>query len=115
MLPKFFDFLKGDIRRALFLTAGFVIASISFGSIDKVAPLVTIFFMLCYGGVNIACFLLDWLGSPNWRPKWKYYHKSTSFGGVVMCVAAMIIISWWASLAAIVGAILIYAYLDKKS
>lgn len=32
-----------------------------------------------------------------------------------MCVASMIVVSWWASLAAIIGALIIYAYLDKKS
>lgn len=60
----------------------------------------------------MACLVLDFLGSPNWRPKWKYYHKSTSFVGVVFCVAAMVIISWWATLLAIVGALLIYFYLE---
>jgi potassium/chloride transporter 4/5/6 len=85
------------------------------GSIDAVAPLVTTFYLLCYGGVNMACFLQDWLGSPNWRPKWKYYHKSASFTGIVFCFACMIIISWWASMLAVVGAILMYAYLEKRS
>lgn len=115
MLPKIFDFLKGDPRKSLYFTAGFVVMTISFGTLDQVAPLVTIFYLLCYGGVNTACFALDWLGSPNWRPKWKYYHKATAFVGVIMCVALMVIISWWASLSSIVGAMIIYVYLDKKS
>lgn len=115
MLPKVFDFMKNDFRNSLFFTAALIVMAISFGSLNQVAPLVTIFYLLCYGGVNISCFLLDWLGSPNWRPKWRYYHKATAFAGVVMCVACMVIISWWASLASIVGAIIIYVYLDKKS
>jgi solute carrier family 12 (potassium/chloride transporter), member 4/6 len=115
MLPKLFDFLKGNQRRSLYFTAGLVLISIMAGSIDQVAPLVTIFYLLCYGGVNMACFLLDWLGSPNWRPKWKFYHKSTSFIGVIFCIGSMIIISWWASLLSVVGAIIMYAYLDRKS
>jgi len=114
MLPRVFNFLKGHTRKPLAFTTTLIAISICFGSIDQVAPLVTIFYLLCYGGVNIACFLLDYLGSPNWRPKWKYYHKATAFTGVVFCVASMVVISWWASLAAIVGALLIYAYLDKK-
>lgn len=115
MLPRIFNFLKGDIRKSVYFTTGLIALSICFGSIDGVAPLVTIFYLLCYGGVNVACFLLDLLGSPNWRPKWKYYHKLTAFAGVLFCLASMIVISWWASLASIVGALLIYAYLDKKS
>lgn len=115
MLPKIFNFLKGDIKKSIYFTAALSALSICFGGIDQVAPLVTIFYLVSYGGVNIACFLLDLLGSPNWRPKWKYYHKLTAFFGVIFCVAAMIVISWWASLSAIVGALVIYAYLDKKS
>lgn len=115
MLPQLFNVLKGPTRKPLIFTVFLIAVSICFGSLDQVAPLVTIFFLLCYGGVNIACFLLDYLGSPNWRPKWRYYHKSTSFAGVIFCVASMIVISWWASLAAIVSAILVYTYLDKKS
>jgi amino acid transporter len=115
MLPRIFNFLKGSYLRALSFTVILISISICFGSIDQAAPLVTIFFLLCYGGVNIACFLLDYLGSPNWRPKWRYYNKFTAFTGVVLCSASMVVISWWASIISIVGALLIYAYLDKKS
>lgn len=115
MLPKLFDFLKGENYKALYFTVVLVLTPISFGSLNEVAPLVTIFFLLCYGGVNTACFLLDWLGSPNWRPKWRYYHKATAFCGIILCVTSMLIISWWASLCAIIGALLLYVYLDKKS
>jgi hypothetical protein len=116
MLPRIFtSFLKNSAPRCIILTSFFVLVSAMFGSLDHVAPLVTIFYLLCYGGVNTACLVLDILGSPNWRPRWRYYHKATAFLGVLMCVASMIIISWWASLASIVGAVLIYAYLEKKS
>ena len=115
MLPRIFNHLKGPTRKPLAFTVTLIAISICFGSLDKVAPLVTIFYLLCYGGVNIACFVLDYLGSPNWRPKWKYYHKFTAFAGVIFCVASMIVISWWASLSAIVGAFLVYNYIDKKS
>jgi len=115
MLPRVFNFLKGDHKKSLYFTGALITCSISFGSLNQVAPLVTIFYLLCYGGVNISCFLLDWLGSPNWRPKWKYYHKATAFFGTLLCVTCMIVISWWASLSAIVGAMVIYVYLDKKS
>ena len=115
MLPKVFNFMKNDFKKALFFTAGLIVCAIAFGSLNHVAPLVTIFFLLCYGGVNISCFLLDWLGSPNWRPKWRYYHKATAFFGVIMCVACMVMISWWASLSAITGGMVVYVYLDRKS
>ena len=58
--------------------------AIIIGSLDAVAPIVSIFFLSLYGGINAACFLLDWLGSPNWRPTWKYFHKFTALGGLLL-------------------------------
>ena len=57
LFPKFFDFLKGDYRKSVFFTAGLIVITFIFGNLDAVAPLVTIFFLLCYGGINITCFL----------------------------------------------------------
>jgi len=54
------------------------------GSLDAVAPIASTFFLSLYGGMNAACFILDWLGSPNWRPTWRYFHKLTALGGLVL-------------------------------
>lgn len=89
--------------------------TIMIGSLDAVVPIVSICFLLCYGFVNVACFLLDWLGSPNWRPKWKYYNKLTSFGGVVFCVAIMVMISWWAAIISSIMAICLHQYIDRRT
>ena len=80
-------FLKIFNRNALWpLCLNFCICFIAIliGSLDAVAPIVTIFFLALYGGINAACFLLDWQGSPNWRPTWKYFHKLTALGGLVL-------------------------------
>lgn len=29
---------------------------------------------MCYGFVNLACVLQSLLRTPNWRPRFKYYH-----------------------------------------
>ncbi len=34
------------------------------------------FFLMCYGFVNLACALQTLLKTPNWRPRFKYYHWS---------------------------------------
>jgi potassium/chloride transporter 4/5/6 len=85
------------------------------GSIDGVAPLCTVFFLLCYSSVNLACFLLDWLGSPNWRPTWKYYNQITAFSGVALCVGIMIMINWWVAMLSIIGAMGLYAYIEQRT
>jgi potassium/chloride transporter 4/5/6 len=85
------------------------------GSLDAVAPIVSIFFLALYGGINAACFLLDWLGSPNWRPTWKYFHKFTALAGLILCVAIMIMTSWYFALTATLLAGALYAYIDRRT
>ena len=85
------------------------------GSVNAIAPILTMFFLICYAFVNGACFLLDYIGSPNWRPTWKYYSKIISLIGGFMCIMLMFIIRWWAALIAIVLAVLLYLYIDFKA
>ena len=61
---------------------------------------VTMFFLLMYGSVNLSCFVLTILKSPGFRPQWIYYSWHTALLGLLFCVALMVIISWhWAVLA----------------
>jgi len=111
-------FLKRFSKSRLFtlsFNAGICFLTIMIGSVDEVAPLVSIFFLVCYTMVNFACFLLDWLGSPNWRPTWKYYGKVTSLAGVLVCFSLMIMISWYYAIVSVVLAMGLYGYIDKRT
>ncbi len=44
------------------------------GNVDEIAPLLSMFFLMCYGFVNLACALQTLLRTPNWRPRFKFYH-----------------------------------------
>lgn len=59
------------------------------------------FFLLCYGCVNLCCLFLDTVAFPNWRPTWRFYHKFLSFIGLCLCLFLMIAISWWSFLIAL--------------
>ncbi len=89
--------------------------AVMIGDIDIVTPIITMFFLLCYGYVNIACFLLQITGSLNWRPKWKCYSWVTALLGMLLCGALMFMISWYSALLAIVMLLLLYVYIDKHS
>lgn len=38
------------------------------------APRVPRFFLMCYMFVNLACAVQTLLRTPNWRPRFRYYH-----------------------------------------
>lgn len=60
--------------RALLLTMCICQGGILLGNVDILAPLLSMFFLMCYGFVNLACALQTLLKTPNWRPRFKYYH-----------------------------------------
>ncbi|CAI6003893.1 unnamed protein product [Closterium sp. NIES-64] len=78
----------------LLICAGFV----CIGDVDYVTPVITMFFLLCYLGVNLSCFLLDLLDAPSWRPRWKWHHTLTALAGAILCVTITFMISWFSLL-----------------
>uniref|UniRef100_A0A453LND9 Amino acid permease/ SLC12A domain-containing protein n=3 Tax=Aegilops tauschii subsp. strangulata TaxID=200361 RepID=A0A453LND9_AEGTS len=71
---------------ATLFTALICIGCVIIGNLDLITPTITMFFLLCYAGVNLSCFLLDLLDAPSWRPRWKYHHWSLSLVGALLCV-----------------------------
>lgn len=71
---------------ATLFTAFICIGCVVIGNMDLISPTVTMFFLLCYAGVNLSCFLLDLLDAPSWRPRWKFHHWSLSLLGASLCI-----------------------------
>ena len=65
---------SNEPTRALFLTLAICQLAVLIGNVDAVAPLLSMFFLMCYCFVNVACALLTLLKTPNWRPSFKFYH-----------------------------------------
>ncbi|CAG0923132.1 unnamed protein product, partial [Notodromas monacha] len=103
---------NGEPRRALFLTWLICQISVLIGNLDNITPLLSCFFLMCYGFVNLACALQTLLKSPNWRPRFKYYHWSLSITGLALCTCIMFMCSWFYALFAIGHAMLIYKYIE---
>ena len=74
----------------------------------------TRFFLMCYGFVNLACVLQSLLKTPNWRPRWKFYHWLFSLFGVLLCLTIMFISSWYYAVGALLIALGIYKYIEFK-
>lgn len=100
---------SGEPRRAILLT--FVIAQIgiAIGDLNAVAPVITMFFMITYGFLNLATFYETVARNPSYRPTFRYCHWSLSLLGAIGCAAAMVLMSpTWAVISVLMMAGLIH-------
>ncbi|XP_061121450.1 solute carrier family 12 member 7 isoform X4 [Syngnathus typhle] len=105
---------NGEPTWALLLTGAICEIGILIASLDAVAPILSMFFLMCYLFVNLACALQTLLRTPNWRPRFKYYHWALSFLGMSLCLALMFISSWYYAIVAMVIAGCIYKYIEYR-
>ncbi|XP_062315143.1 solute carrier family 12 member 5b isoform X2 [Osmerus eperlanus] len=103
---------NGEPTWALLLTASICEIGIIIASLDAVAPILSMFFLMCYMFVNLACALQTLLRTPNWRPRFKFYHWALSFLGMSLCLSLMFICSWYYAIVAMVIASCIYKYIE---
>ena len=92
---------NNEPRRAIVLT--FVISELAIllGDINAIAPIITMFFMVTYGLLNVATFYEAITRNPSYRPTFRYCHWSLSLLGALGCVAVMFLINWAFALLAI--------------
>ncbi len=79
-------------RRAAVLTAIVSQAAIMLGDLNAIAPIITMFFMVTYGTLNLACFYEYYSGNPSFRPRFKYSHWTLALLGTIGCLIAMFLI-----------------------
>ncbi|XP_058499527.1 solute carrier family 12 member 5b isoform X2 [Solea solea] len=103
---------NGEPTWALLLTASICEIGIIIASLDAVAPILSMFFLMCYMFVNLACALQTLLRTPNWRPRFKFYHWALSFLGMSLCLSLMFICSWYYAIVAMCIATCIYKYIE---
>ncbi|XP_060553505.1 solute carrier family 12 member 4-like isoform X2 [Ruditapes philippinarum] len=105
---------RGEPFLALVLTVAIAQAGVLVGNLDYVTPIITMFFLMCYLFVNLACALQTLLRSPSWRPRYRFYHWTLSLLGVGLCATLMVISSWYYALVAFAMAGGIYKYIEYK-
>ncbi|KAG0586431.1 hypothetical protein KC19_2G090200 [Ceratodon purpureus] len=105
---------NGEPQRALMLTTVLCLVFAMIGSLNAVAPLVSICFLTCYSALNLSCLVLSAVNAPSWRPKWKYYHWSAALVGFLACAAMNFVIVWYFALVAMAVLGLLYAYIDYR-
>ncbi|MDQ7836514.1 MAG: amino acid permease [Humidesulfovibrio sp.] len=83
----------GEPRHATVLT--FVIAqgAVMAGNLNTIAPVITMFFMITYGTLNLACFYEAYSRNPSFRPSFRLYSWGTALAGSLSCLVVMFLIN----------------------
>ncbi|XP_028587627.2 solute carrier family 12 member 9-like [Podarcis muralis] len=63
------------------------------GKLNTIAAVVTIFFLLVYATVDLACLALEWASAPNFRPTFRYFTWHTCVLGIAGCFVMVFLIS----------------------
>ena len=110
VLPFLKPFGKGsgstnEPRRAIMASAVIAQGGIMLGDLNAIAPVITMFFMITYGAINLATFFEAASGNPSYRPTFRWCHWSASLAGAVLCGGVMLLISpVWAVIAVVIMA-----------
>lgn len=101
-------------RRATVLTFVIAIAVIWAGDLNAVAEVISMFFLIAYGMINLSAFVESKSANPSFRPKFKFFHWITGLSGALGCMFAMIKINETYAIVAVTISGIIYFYLRKR-
>lgn len=94
VVPKFFGKEYGksaEPRAASVLTMVIAATCLYLGDLNFIAPILTMFFLICYGMLNLAAGLESLMNNPSWRPT-IYIPASISLIGATLCILTMLLI-----------------------
>ncbi|MEO6055299.1 MAG: amino acid permease [Gemmatimonadales bacterium] len=102
-------------RRAVLLTGGIAIAVIVMGDLNRVAAVVSMFFLISYGLLNYATYFEARIKSPSFRPTFRFYHPRVGLAGAILCAVAMLAIDLAAGAVAVAIVFGVWQYLQYRS
>lgn len=104
---------SNEPRNAIMLTGLIIIISLFFGNLDALASLITMFFLITYGALNIIVFLQQSIKIISFRPTFKIPRFVPLFGGV-SCTFMMFFIDPIFSVVAIMTITGLYIWLVRQ-
>jgi len=100
-------------RNAIIFTGVIVVTSLLLGDLNTLATLITLFFLITYGMLNLVVFIQQSMKIISFRPTFKI-SRIIPFIGALGCFLVMMLISPIFSLLAIGTIIFLYIWLSKK-
>ncbi len=104
---------KGEPTTAILLTSFIALITILAGTLDQVASLLTMFFLMTYGLINLSVFIEQFIGISSFRPSFRI-SKIISFFGTIGCLGVMFLIDARFSLIAMLVIGVIYFLLVRQ-
>ncbi len=116
VIPRFigrgFGKDKADPRIATAISFIVALGAVLLGDLNLIAPILSMFFLLSYGLLNLSAGLEGLIESPSWRPRFKI-HYGWSLLGAAGCFAAMLMINAGATIIAVITTAFVF-YLIKR-
>ena len=104
---------RGEPASAILFTALLVLITILVGSLNQIASLLTMFFLITYGMINLTVFIEESIGIVSFRPTFRV-PQFIPFIGTIGCVAVMFLIDIRFSIVAIIVIVIMYMMLIKR-
>jgi len=86
---------------------------VGLGSVNLVAEIITMFFLITYGSLNLISFLYHYGGDPSYRPSFKT-NKLLSLFGFLLSIWLMFKINTFYALGAIIVMVLLYLLVSRS-
>lgn len=104
---------KNDPRIATALSFLVALAAILLGDLNVIAPVLTMFFLTSYGLINLSAGLEGLIGSPTWRPKFRFPWWGSLLGALA-CFSTMLMIDIIATFAALIVTGFLYFIMKRR-
>ena len=102
-------------RRGVLLSAAIAYGIIGLGSLNLIAQVVSMFFIISYGLLNYATYYEAGTASPSFRPRFRWFHKNVSLAGFIACLLIMLAIDITSGMVAITFLFAVYQYLKRTA
>ncbi len=89
------------------------LVAILLGDLNKIAPILSMFFLTSYGLINLSAGLEGLIESPTWRPKFKFPWWGSLLGAAA-CLLTMLMIDLGATLTALLVAGGLYTMMKRR-
>jgi amino acid transporter len=104
---------RDEPRVGTAVTLAVALGAVALGTLDLIAPILTMFFLATYLALNLVAGVERFLGSPSFRPSFRV-HWALSLLGAVGCLVVMFLINAVATVVAALLILAVYLWLERR-